>query len=101
MEVGCAFLTCNAHISGVLALYCVYVLVMALNGTTEAYVHSSSSATQLQAQNKWLLLFSAVNLLAGIVLQSRLGALGIVLANCTTMSLRIAYSCHLIRAEFR
>lgn len=87
--------------TGVLALYCVYVLVMALNGTTEAYVHSRSSASQLQAQNKWLLLFSAVNLLAGIVFQSQLGALGMVLANCTTMSLRIAYSCHLIRAEFR
>jgi hypothetical protein len=60
-----------------------------------------SSATQLQQQNKWLLVFSAVNLAGGIWFQSRLGAFGIVLANCLTMGLRIAYSSHLIHAEFR
>jgi len=90
----------NTDASSVLGLYSVYVLILAVNGITEAFVHSMSTAAQLRAQNKWLLFFSLVSLALGVYFQHVLGAAGIIAANSVTMVLRICYSSLLIRQHF-
>jgi oligosaccharide translocation protein RFT1 len=87
--------------AAVLRIYCVYVFILAVNGITEAYVHSVSSAKELRKANKWLLVFSVCNLASGVVLQQLAGARGLVLANCVNMILRIIYSFTHIRRDMR
>ena len=87
-----------------LAAYGAYVAAMALNGTTEAFVHAVAAPTQLLQGN--------VALAAAAVIQATicfawyratgsLSATGIVVANMASMAARTAYSCVAIRAHLR
>lgn len=44
----------------VLAWYCLYILLVAVNGTTEAFVHSVASESELRTFNILLVAFSAI-----------------------------------------
>ncbi|KAG2446862.1 hypothetical protein HYH02_008019 [Chlamydomonas schloesseri] len=85
----------------VLAAYSVYVLLLALNGIGEAFVHAVLDARGLQASNALLLLFAGAHMGACVALVGRLGALGLVAADGANMLLRIAYSAWCIRRFFR
>lgn len=71
----------------VLAWYCVYILFLALNGTSEAFVHSVASEAQLRANNLVLVAFSVLFVAASAVLLRipGLAAVGLVLANCFSL----------------
>ena len=71
----------------VLAWYCVYILFLALNGTSEAFVHSVASERQLRANNVALVVFSVLFVSAAAILL-RIPALvnvGLILANCFSL----------------
>ncbi|PNH05931.1 Protein RFT1 [Tetrabaena socialis] len=85
----------------VLAAYCGYVLLLALNGIGEAFVHAVLDSRGLQQSNALLLLFSAAHLAACVAGVGRAGALGLVGADSVNMLLRIAYSAWCIRRFFR
>ncbi len=54
----------------VLSVYCLYVLFMAVNGITEAFVHAVSSKEQMKKYNFWMIGFSAAYLLAAYIMLS-------------------------------
>ncbi|GLC67093.1 hypothetical protein PLESTF_000514400 [Pleodorina starrii] len=76
----------------VLAAYSVYVLLLALNGIGEAFVHAVLDARGLQQSNALLLVFSGAHLAVCVALVRQYGALGLVAADGANMVLRIAYS---------
>ena len=71
----------------VLAWYCVYILFLALNGTSEAFVHSVASEAQLRTSNALLVVFSILFVAAAAILLriQALAAVGLVLANCFSL----------------
>ena len=84
----------------VLTLYSFYVVTLALNGLTEAFVHATASKAQLGAINRMLVVFSAVFVAASVLFVRLWGTSGVVLAGCVNMSLRIIFSCSLIAQHF-
>lgn len=78
----------------VLAFYCQYILLMALNGTSEAFVHSVASEKQLKFANVLFVGFSAFFVAAAAILLHIPGmaAVGLVVANGLNMMVRITYS---------
>ncbi|GLI64837.1 hypothetical protein VaNZ11_008131 [Volvox africanus] len=85
----------------VLAAYSAYVLLLALNGIGEAFVHAVLDARGLQQSNALLLVFSGVHLGVCVALVRQYGALGLVAADSANMVLRISYSTWCIRRFFR
>ncbi len=103
-----------------LSAYCLYVLLLAVNGISEAFVFSAISPSQLTAYNLWLAAFSMlylVRLAASLDERAtrndcpvraqglcaallRFGPLGIIAANSLSMSARIAYSLTFIGGYF-
>ena len=81
--------------AAVLALYCAYLVLVAVNGITEAFVHAVGSAQALKSLNAWLMLFSLAYVVAAVSL-FHLRARGLILANMLSMLLRIAFSVHFI-----
>ena len=84
-----------------LAYYAVYVVALAMNGLTEAFVHASASPAQLRRINYWLVAFSVVFVAANVICVRAFGTLGLVLAGCVSMAARTVYSLAFIRAHFR
>ncbi|XP_071784262.1 man(5)GlcNAc(2)-PP-dolichol translocation protein RFT1-like [Asterias amurensis] len=76
--------------------YCFYVLLIAVNGTTEAFVFASMSQKDVERYNKKMLLFSVFFLSASWYLSSTLGSVGFILANCINMVARIMHSIYFI-----
>ena len=81
-----------------LSWYCVYVLFMALNGITEAFVHGIADQSTLLKFNAWLMLCSIGYLTAAKGLL-HWGAIGLVLANCINMLLRIIFGARFILSQ--
>eukprot|EP00043_Microstomoeca_roanoka_P014116 m.139083 g.139083 ORF g.139083 m.139083 type:complete len:573 (+) comp15934_c0_seq1:603-2321(+) len=71
-----------------LQVYCVYVLCMALNGISECFVSASSSKSEIDEHNRWMVLFSVVYVVACLFLTQYFGAVGFILANCINMLAR-------------
>eukprot|EP00898_Chlorokybus_atmophyticus_P004190 jgi/Chlat1/4772/Chrsp308S04743 len=76
----------------VLAWYCCYVLAMAINGITEAFVHAVASQEQLKRINVWLVAFSITHVITSCLLITWAGAAGLIVANCLNMAWRVVYS---------
>lgn len=78
----------------VLAAYCYYIPLLALNGILEAFVSAVATPTQLRQQSAWMLAFSAAFATTGYFVLKvwDLGARGLVLANAINMILRIWWS---------
>nr|KAG5691675.1 hypothetical protein BaRGS_014130 [Batillaria attramentaria] len=71
--------------------YCLYVLVIAINGTTEGFVFATMSKEQVDKYNKKMLVFSVVFLTMAWYLTRLIGSVGFILANCLNMTARIVH----------
>lgn len=90
----------DGEASTALACYCFYVMMLALNGTTEAFLHAVVTKGQLARSNVWLLAFSLVYISLSIMLIQTAGAAGLIVANCINMLLRTVYSLNFIMKYF-
>ncbi|CAG5118777.1 unnamed protein product [Candidula unifasciata] len=77
--------------------HCLYVLIIAINGTTEAFVFAAMSKADVDRYNKKMVLFSGLFLLSSWLLTRMLGSVGFILANCFNMLARIAHSIYFIQ----
>ncbi|KAI3896203.1 hypothetical protein MKW92_049967 [Papaver armeniacum] len=85
----------------VLRYYCLYIIVLAMNGTSEAFLHAVASEDQLKRSNDSLLIFSTIYVALNVVLIQSAGAVGLILANSLNMILRISYSAIFIKRYFQ
>lgn len=84
-----------------LAYYCVYILALALNGITEAFLHAVASKADIGRSNQWFVVFSLTHMALSVALIRALGSSGLILANCCNMAMRILYSVIFIKRYFR
>ncbi|KAJ1703825.1 hypothetical protein LUZ63_003604 [Rhynchospora breviuscula] len=84
-----------------LRCYCFYVISLAMNGTTEAFLHAVANETQLKRSNQSLLIFSGIYVILNVLLIRSAGAVGLIAANSINMLLRIAYSAVFIKRYFK
>ncbi|MCJ1477905.1 Oligosaccharide translocation protein rft1 [Lambiella insularis] len=87
----------------VLATYCYYIPLLALNGVLEAFVSAAATPTELRIQSAWMLVFSAGFAASGFVLLKvyDLGAKGLVAANAVNMVMRILWSWSFVTSFLR
>ncbi|GMN41012.1 hypothetical protein TIFTF001_010236 [Ficus carica] len=83
-----------------LQYYCLYVIVLAMNGTSEAFLHAVANENQIKRSNDSLLVFSLIYVVMNVLLIRSGGAVGLILANSLNMILRILYSGIFIRGFF-
>ncbi|EOA22117.1 hypothetical protein CARUB_v10002674mg [Capsella rubella] len=84
-----------------LQFYCLYIIVLAMNGTSEAFLHAVGSENELQRSNDMLLVFSLVYVTLNILLIRSAGAIGLIMANSLNMIFRIIYSGKFIQRYFQ
>lgn len=86
----------------VLATYCYYIPLLALNGVTEAFVASVATEAQVHRQSAWMGAFSLTFAVSGFLFLRvlGLGAAGLVYANCINMASRIVWSLAFTRSFF-
>ena len=84
----------------VLAAYCYYIPLLALNGILEAFVSATATTAQLRTQSAWWFACSAAFVGSGyLVLRvCGWGAKGLVAANCMGMAARIWWSWGFVQA---
>ncbi|KAL8575487.1 hypothetical protein ACOMHN_013038 [Nucella lapillus] len=80
--------------------FCVYVLLLAVNGITEGFVFATMSKQQVDRYNQKMLGFSVLFLTTSWLLTTQVGSVGFILANCLNMILRITHSLLFIRGYF-
>uniref|UniRef100_H2YH75 Protein RFT1 homolog n=1 Tax=Ciona savignyi TaxID=51511 RepID=H2YH75_CIOSA len=80
--------------------YCLYVLAIAINGTTECFVFAAMSRSDLDSYNKKMLLFSILFLACSYYLTRAVGSVGFIIANCLNMLARIVHSFYYIKKYF-
>jgi len=80
--------------------YCLYVLLLAMNGVTECFVFAAMSQEQVDRYNRTMLVFSFTFLTASLFFTRLFGSLGFILANCINMVARILHSCIFIQSYF-
>lgn len=81
-----------------LSMYCLYLLVMGINGITESFVQSAAPASAFRVLNLGLILSSVGFVAAAVPAVSHLGTSGIILANAISMVVRIGNnSLHIVR----
>ncbi|XP_010482360.1 PREDICTED: protein RFT1 homolog [Camelina sativa] len=84
-----------------LQCYCLYIIVLAMNGTSEAFLHAVGKENQLKRSNNMLLVFSLIYIILNVLLIRTLGAVGLILANSMNMILRITCSGRFIQHYFQ
>ncbi|KAK2040703.1 Rft-1-domain-containing protein [Colletotrichum somersetense] len=86
----------------VLAVYCYYIPLLAINGVAEAFVASVASEAQVHRQSAWMAAFSVAFGSAAFLFMRvmGLGASGLVLANCINMLCRIVWSLAFVKSYF-
>ncbi|OHF01521.1 hypothetical protein CORC01_03277 [Colletotrichum orchidophilum] len=86
----------------VLAVYCYYLPLLALNGVSESFVASVASEAQVHRQSAWMGAFSVAFGSAAFVFMRvmDLGAQGLVYANCINMLCRIVWSLAFTKSYF-
>ncbi len=84
----------------ILAIYCVYVCCMALNGVSEAFVHATANKEALKDVNLWLVIFSVMHSAISIFLVNKYSTSGLVVAGCLSMCLRVLYCANYTRSYF-
>ncbi|KAL9162260.1 hypothetical protein ABFS82_07G078100 [Erythranthe guttata] len=91
----------DGEASKALQCFCLYVIVLAMNGTSEAFMHAVATENQLKRSNDSLLVFSLIYLVLNVLLIRSAGAIGLILANSLNMFFRIVYSAIFIRKYFK
>ncbi|XP_044157367.1 protein RFT1 homolog [Bufo gargarizans] len=79
-----------------LRVYCLYVLLLAINGVTECFTFASMSKEEVDRFNYIMLGLSLSFLCLSYYMTTWLGSVGFIFANCFNMGLRIAHSLHYI-----
>jgi oligosaccharide translocation protein RFT1 len=74
-----------------LAAYCPYVALIAINGITEAFTRAVATASDIKIYNYLLIVFSGIFLSAAVGLIQYFGTIGLLIAECINMTLRIGY----------
>ncbi|KAK3125020.1 hypothetical protein QOZ80_7BG0598920 [Eleusine coracana subsp. coracana] len=87
--------------SAVLRYYCLYIISLAMNGTSEAFLHAVANENQLKKSNDMLLFFSVIYIFLNVIFIKSAGAVGLIAANCINMLLRITYSVLFIKDFFK
>ncbi|KAH7356562.1 Rft protein-domain-containing protein [Rhexocercosporidium sp. MPI-PUGE-AT-0058] len=87
----------------VLATYCYYIPLLAINGLTEAFVSSVATKSEIHKQTLWMFAFSAGFAGAAVVFLRvlQLGAEGLVWANALNMLFRIVWSTAFIQTYLK
>ncbi|GAA5811122.1 hypothetical protein MFLAVUS_004551 [Mucor flavus] len=100
--VGKKWSTGQGNAPGVLALYCVYVPFMGINGITEGFVQAIATEKDLTRLSYFMLLFSGCFMASGFLFMHvlEMGATGLILANMVNLGIRIGYSWYFIRRYF-
>ncbi|KAK9034658.1 hypothetical protein V6N11_050815 [Hibiscus sabdariffa] len=91
----------DGEASTALRYYCVYIIVLAMNGTSEAFLHAVATENQLKRTNYSLIAFSLIYLALNALLIWSAGAVGLILANSLNMVFRIIYSAIFIKHVFQ
>ncbi|XP_050887043.1 uncharacterized protein LOC127092239 isoform X2 [Lathyrus oleraceus] len=91
----------DGEASIVLRYYCFYVIVLAMNGTSEAFMHAVATESQLKRSNDSLLVFSLISVVLNVLLIRLYGSVGLIMANSLNMTLRILYSAMFIKDYFK
>ncbi|KAJ6393920.1 hypothetical protein OIU77_023206 [Salix suchowensis] len=91
----------DGEASTALQYYCLYVILLAMNGTSEAFLHAVATESQLKRSNDSLLVFSLIYVVMNVLLIKSAGAIGLILANSLNMILRILYSAVFIKHYFQ
>ncbi|KAG7601525.1 hypothetical protein AtNW77_Chr5g0091141 [Arabidopsis thaliana] len=84
-----------------LQFYCLYIIVLAMNGTSEAFLHAVGTKNELERSNDMLLIFSLIYVALNILLIRSAGAIGLIMANSLNMIFRIIYSGRFIQRYFQ
>lgn len=84
-----------------LRTYCLYVLLLAVNGVTECFTFASMSKEEVDRYNFVMLVLSFTFLCFSYFLTWWLGSMGFILANCFNMGLRIAHSVRYIHNYYK
>ncbi|KAG9483834.1 hypothetical protein GDO78_009646 [Eleutherodactylus coqui] len=84
-----------------LRFYCLYVLLLAINGVTECFTFASMSKENVDRFNYIMLGLSLSFLCLSYYMTIWLGSVGFILANCFNMGLRISHSLHYIRKYYK
>ncbi|KAJ4159206.1 uncharacterized protein LMH87_008114 [Akanthomyces muscarius] len=86
----------------VLAIYCLYVPFLAINGLTESFVASVATEAEVHRQSVWMGFFSAMFAGSAYIFMGVLGfgAQGLVYANIVNMFCRIIWSLLFIKRYF-
>lgn len=84
-----------------LRYYCIYIIVLAMNGTSESFLHAVAKEKQLVQSNLSSFMFAIIHVVLNILLINSAGAVGLILANSINMILRIAYSGVFIKQYFQ
>ncbi|VDN13483.1 unnamed protein product [Dibothriocephalus latus] len=74
-----------------LRLFSFYIIFLAWNGPTEAFLNAAMNTDQLNVHNRRLTVFSVIFLTSTWLLVPHFGASGFILANCINMLARVAY----------
>ncbi|KAF5836137.1 Rft protein-domain-containing protein [Dunaliella salina] len=85
----------------VLSVYCLYILLLAVNGVTEAFTHAVLDHAALAASNVAMILFALLHVLACFAFISTMGNRGLILADGLAMLLRICLSSWYIKSHFK
>ncbi|XP_075476131.1 uncharacterized protein LOC142517656 [Primulina tabacum] len=91
----------DGEASTALQCYCLYVIVLAMNGTSEAFLHAVATENQLKRSNDSLLVFSLIYMVLNVLLIRSAGAVGLIFANSLNMIFRIIYSAIFIKRYFK
>lgn len=84
-----------------LRCFCLYVLLLAINGVTECFTFASMSKEEVDRYNYVMLGLSLSFLCLSYYMTLWLGSVGFIFANCFNMGLRITHSLLYIRRYFR
>ncbi|KAB1210881.1 hypothetical protein CJ030_MR6G019728 [Morella rubra] len=76
----------DGEASTALRYYCLYIIVLAMNGTSEAFLHAVATENQLKRSNDSLLVFSLIYVALNVLLIRSAGAVGLILANSLTVN---------------
>ncbi|CAI5729632.1 unnamed protein product [Peronospora destructor] len=90
-------------VGAALAIYCVYIPFLGVNGVCEAVVHAIGDDRELMRLNKMLGVFFAIYAFSALVFMQVLdwGTFGLILANCINMGCRILYCLTFLAWYFR
>ncbi|XP_036896566.1 protein RFT1 homolog isoform X2 [Sturnira hondurensis] len=81
--------------------YCLYVLLLAVNGVTECFTFAAMSKEQVDRYNFTMLALSFSFLVLSYLLTHWCGSVGFILANCFNMGIRITQSLCFIHRYYR